>query len=123
MALAGASNVVPPGRGAFVVMKAEDVAALQPAVVILADPAAAENSPLRSALPATTRFLVDPGLPISWIENPPSLNRFVGALWLASKLTPDKIRFTEDDASKLIGALFHAAPESALLDRIMDERR
>jgi iron complex transport system substrate-binding protein len=75
IALAGGRNVVSPGEGTFSLMSVDDVAALKPSVVVLADPKAAEpDAPLRKALPAETRFLVDPGLPYGWIERPPSLN-------------------------------------------------
>ncbi|MGA7657558.1 MAG: ABC transporter substrate-binding protein [Methylocella sp.] len=108
IALAGGRNVVSPGDGTFSVMSADKVAALKPSVVILADPAAAEQgAPLRQALPAETRFLVDRGLPYGWIERPPSLNRLIGALWLASHLYPDEISFPADDARRMSVALFH----------------
>jgi iron complex transport system substrate-binding protein len=71
--LAGGRNVVSPGEGTFSVMSVDEVAALKPSVVILADPKAAEQgAPLRKALPTETRFLVDRGLPYGWIERPPS---------------------------------------------------
>jgi len=108
IALAGGRNVVSPGDGTFSVMSVDEVAALKPSVVILADPAAAEQgAPLRQALPAETRFLVDRGLPYGWIERPPSLNRLIGALWLASHLYPDEISFPADDARRMSVALFH----------------
>jgi iron complex transport system substrate-binding protein len=90
--LAGGRNVIPPGEGTFSMMSIDEVAVLKPSVVILADPKAAElGAPLRKALTAQTRFLVDPGLPYGWIERPPSLNRLIGALWLASYLYPDPL--------------------------------
>jgi len=111
IALAGGRNVVSPGDGTFSVMSADKVAALKPSVVILADPAAAEQgAPLRQALSAETRFLVDRGLPYGWIERPPSLNRLIGALWLASYLYPDEISFPADDARRMSVALFHQVP-------------
>ena len=109
--LAGGCNVVSPGEDTFSVMCAEDVAALKPSVVILADPKAADPSaPLRKALPAETLFLVDPGLPYGWFERPPSLNRLIGALWLASRLYPAEISFTVDDARAMNVALFDRFP-------------
>ncbi len=108
IALAGGRNVVSKGDGTFSVMSVDEVAALKPSVVILADPAAAEQgAPLRQALPAETRFLVDRGLPYGWIERPPSLNRLIGALWLAAHLYPDEISFPADDARRMSVALFH----------------
>jgi iron complex transport system substrate-binding protein len=108
IALAGGRNVISPGEGTFYVMNIDGVAALKPSVVILADPKAVEaDAPLRKALPAETRFLVDPGLPYGWIERPPSLNRLIGALWLASNLYPGEISFTAEDAHEMSVALFH----------------
>ncbi|HTV32958.1 MAG TPA: iron ABC transporter substrate-binding protein [Methylocella sp.] len=106
--LAGGRNVITSGEGAFSMMKVDDVAALEPSVVVLADPKAAEiGSPLRKALSRETHFLVDPGLPYGWIERPPSLNRLIGALWLASRLYPKEITFSADDARMLNATLFH----------------
>jgi hypothetical protein len=96
--LAGGRNVISPREGTFSVMSVEDVAVLKPSVIILADPKAVEQgSPLRKALPIETLFLVDRGLPYGWIERPPSLNRLIGALWLASRLYPGEISFPVDD--------------------------
>ena len=111
IALAGGRNVISSGDGTFSVMSVDDVAALNPSVVVLADPKAAEpGAPLRQALPAETRFLVDPGLPYGWIERPPSLNRLIGALWLASNLYPGEISFSNREAREMSVALFHQAP-------------
>ena len=111
IALAGGRNVVSTGEGTFSSMSVDEVAALKPSVVVLADPKAAEpGAPLRKALPAETRFLVDLGLPYGWIEHPPSLNRLIGALWLASHLYPDEISFPAEDARRMSVALFHQAP-------------
>ena len=110
--LTGGHNVVSPGEGTFSVMSVDEVAALKPSVVILADPKAAEQgAPLRKALPSETHFLVDHGTPYGWIERPPSLNRLIGALWLASHLYPDEISFPIDDARALSAALFRQVPE------------
>jgi iron complex transport system substrate-binding protein len=111
IALAGGRNVISPGEGTFSIMSVDGVAALKPSVVILADPKAAEaDAPLRKALPAETRFLVDPGLPYGWIERPPSLNRLIGALWLASNLYPGEISFPAEAANEMSVALFHRPP-------------
>ena len=117
--LAGGRNVVSPGEGTFSVMSVDEVAALKPSVVILADPKAAERgAPLRKALPTETRFLVDRGLPYGWIERPPSLNRLIGALWLASRLYPDEISFPVDDAHGMSVALFHQVPTDPTINEM-----
>ena len=111
--LAGARNVVPSGQGAFVAMKIEDVVALKPTVVILADPAAgAPDSALRKALPAGTRFLFDRGSPYPWMEKPPSINRLIGALALAERLYPDRAKGDVAEASALARVLFGEAVET-----------
>lgn len=114
--LAGGRNVVASGQGALTSLTAEDVAKLSPKVVIVADrEAASPDAPLRKALPQNTRFLIDPGSPYGWIERPPSLNRIIGALWLASRLHPEKVSFSDKDAQYLSAVLFHKAPEASAL--------
>lgn len=103
---AGGRNVVPTGTGAFVQMTVEGVKALAPAVVVVADPkAAATDAPIRATLPVATVFLVDRGMPFHWLDEPPSLNRLIGALWLASKLHPTAVSFDTGDAKRLSEAL------------------
>ena len=107
IALAGGRNVIAPGRGAMLGVAIEDVARLQPSAIILANSeAASPDSPLRKALPPNTRFLVDRGLPFAWVENPPSLNRLIGALALAEKLYPDRAKGAEAEARALADLLF-----------------
>ena len=119
IALAGGRNVIPPGDGTFSAMSVEDVATLNPSVVVLAHPKAAEpGAPLRQALPVQTRFLVDPGLPYGWIERPPSLNRLIGALWLASNLYPGEISFSNGEAREMSVALFHQAPPNLRINEL-----
>ena len=118
--LAGGRNVVSPGGGTFLVMSSDDVAALKPSVVILADPKAAEpGAPLRKVLPAEPLFLVDRGSPYGWVEGPPSLNRLIGALWLASCIYPAEISFSADDARTMNVALFHRFPTDPTIDEIV----
>lgn len=86
--LAGGRNVVPAG-GSFRLLRPEEVAALAPRVVIVEDAEAARpDGPLRRALPAATVFLVDDFHGFHLMENPPSLNRLVGAARLAGTLHP-----------------------------------
>jgi iron complex transport system substrate-binding protein len=105
--LAGGRTVTPAGKGAFATLTAEDVAKFAPRVVIVGDAsAAAPESPLRKALPADTVFLVDPGVPFRWLEGPPSINRLLGALWLAAKLHPDHVSLQPETMRRLVNALF-----------------
>jgi iron complex transport system substrate-binding protein len=117
---AGGRNVVPSGKGTFVKMTAAEIQALAPKVVLLDDPAAAAmGAPLRTALPPGTLFLVDPGRPLGWLDEPPSLNRLVGVVWLTGKLFPDRLRV---DASELQGywkTLFGLQIPQAELDKAL----
>ena len=83
--LAGARNVVTGGGGAFRRMSVDDVVALKPDVVVVGD-LAAISSPLRAALPKTTKWVLDAGVPYKVLTGPPSLNRLVGAAALAALL-------------------------------------
>ena len=65
------------------------VVALKPAVVVVSDLEALQ-SPLRAALPKSTRFVWDAGEPYKVLTGAPSLNRLVGAAALAAILHPDK---------------------------------
>jgi iron complex transport system substrate-binding protein len=92
---AGGDNVTPKGKGTFAKLDIAEVQALAPKVVLLDDAAAAAaGAPLRGALPPDTRFLVDPGRPIGWLDDPPSLNRLVGLIWLTRELFPDRLKLT-----------------------------
>ncbi|MGH3056258.1 MAG: ABC transporter substrate-binding protein, partial [Gaiellaceae bacterium] len=88
--LLGWSVQPPPGdqSGSFGRATMRELAALEPDVVILADPAARaalagspEWTQSRAAL--TARVLVAPGEPFGWIEEPPSINRLLGLSWLS----------------------------------------
>lgn len=84
---AGGRTLVERQKGSFRTLTADEVKALAPAVVIVSDAsAAAAGSPLRIALPASTLFLVDEHSGFHLIENPPSINRLIGALWLAPRI-------------------------------------
>ena len=115
---AGAKLLAPDvkGKGAFIDVTVEQVVALKPEVVVLADPkAAAPDSPLRKALPSGTRFLVDRGLPFHGMEDPPSVNQLVGALALAEALYPDKAKGGAEMAVALNALLFPGAPATPVL--------
>jgi len=86
----GGRNVTPVGAGPFATLTPSEVAALDPDVVILEDPAAAEG-PLPKALAPRAIILVDRGGPFGSMEEPPSINRLIGALALAAILHPDLV--------------------------------
>ena len=119
LAFAGGRNVTPAGRGAFFTRTIAEIAESKPAFVIVADASAiAPDSALRGALPASTRFFVDQGAPFSWIENPPSINRLIGALALAGALYPARAPDAMNQARKLAATLYHGEnPPDGLVER------
>jgi len=88
---------------------------LSPRVMIF-ESEAALNSPLKSALPADTRIFVDRGLPFGAMEEPPSVNRLVGAVALAMALYPDLVPKDEVFLRSLREGLFSPLPEGASVD-------
>jgi hypothetical protein len=65
---------------------------------------AAQSTADRNALSRRSR------LALRLDRTPPSLNRLIGALWLASRLYPGEISFPVDDARRMSVALFHRVP-------------
>lgn len=105
---AGGRNVVARTEGAFRLLTPADVAALAPRVVIVEETeAAAADAPLRRALPADAVFLLDLHDGFHWVENPPSVNRLVGAAWLARRLHPDRATIDEAGVADLARRLLH----------------
>ncbi len=79
--------LAPPGSGGFRPVTLDQITALDPDELIFAD------ARMRSVVAASDawralravragRALVAPALPFGWIEEPPSLNRFLGLGWL-----------------------------------------
>jgi len=115
IALAGGRNVVPAGPGGFAKLAVDDVVKLSPRVVIF-ESEAALKSPLKAALPPDTRIFVDRGLPFGAMEEPPSVNRLVGAVALAMALYPDLVPKDEVFLRSLREGLFSPLPEGASVD-------
>lgn len=109
VAAAGGRNVVArEGGGYFRTLKPEAVAALAPKVVIVEHAeAVADDAPLRRALPAETVFLVDDHRGFHWVENPPSVNRLIGAAWLAGRLHPGRTTIDEAFVDDLARRILH----------------
>lgn len=78
--------VAPDGSGTFRATTPRDIAALDPDVIILSDPAAKTvlATPEWSALRAVRdgHAYIAPNIPFGWIEEPPSINRLLGLAWL-----------------------------------------
>lgn len=88
--LAGGRNVVAAAGGTFKPMTVDGVVALHPKVVVFGQEAAL-SSPLRKALPADTKVVLDAGEPYGALTGPPSVNRLVGLAALAPLLQPGKV--------------------------------
>jgi len=108
---AGGRNVVERRDRSFRTMTVAEIAALAPRVVVVSHAAAiAPEAPLRRALPASTVFLLDDFAGFHVVENPASVNRIVGAAWLASRMHPGRPLFDEADLEHLRSAFLHLAP-------------
>jgi iron complex transport system substrate-binding protein len=92
--LVGARNVVAGrGKGTFGPLSLDQLAGLAPDVIVTIDPAAfatMRSDPSWRRLTAVTDNHVyrAPAAPFGWIDEPPSVNRVIGLLWLAQKLYP-----------------------------------
>lgn len=105
---AGGRNVVARERGVFRAMTPDAVAAAKPKVVVVEQAEAmAADAPLRRALPPDTVFLLDDHHGFHLVENPPSVNRLIGAVRLARRLHPDRVRFDDATVAELTGAFLH----------------
>ena len=85
-ALLGWTVLAPAGPGTFRRARVEDIAALDPDLLVFADPAmrravAAEPWASLRAVRAH-HVLIAPRLPFGWVDGPPSINRLAGMLWL-----------------------------------------
>lgn len=56
---------------------------------------------------ANDKILVSPTAPFSWIDRPPSVQRFLGTQWLAKQLYPDKFDYELDQVVKQFYSLFY----------------
>ena len=79
--------VAPPGQGSSRMASVDEIRALDPDVLILADPAMrttlAESEAWRSIRAVREgHAYVAPVLPFGWIDEPPSINRLLGYAWL-----------------------------------------
>ncbi len=55
------------------------------------------------------RYVEVPDKPYNWLANPPSINRYMGMVWLAKLLYPEDFSFTMYDEIKTIFKLFYHA--------------
>jgi iron complex transport system substrate-binding protein len=86
--LLGWQVLSPPGTGAFRGVTREQIAELDPDVLVFGDPhmrdVVAKSSDWHAmrAVRAGHAF-ADPARPFGWIEEPPSLNRWLGLAWMS----------------------------------------
>jgi iron complex transport system substrate-binding protein len=78
--------LAPAGTGTFHKATIDQIRALDPDIIILADPAAKDlfKTPPWSTLRAVrdSHAYIAPSAPFGWIEAPPSINRLLGLAWL-----------------------------------------
>jgi iron complex transport system substrate-binding protein len=82
--------VAPEGKGTFRTASIEAIKALDPDMVVFADPAmraVVERSADWKTVRAVREghVLVSPGMPFGWVEEPPSINRLAGLAWLSGR--------------------------------------
>jgi iron complex transport system substrate-binding protein len=94
---AGGVNVVDTGalQGGLVNVSLEQVLAWNPDTVITTDANFAEQAPTAAgwrdvAAVRNNRLFLSPSLPYGWIDEPPSLNRMIGLIWLERIFFPDR---------------------------------
>jgi len=82
--------VAPDGRGVFRPASIDAIKALDPDMLVFADPAMRETIAHSAAWKSVRAVreghaLVAPSLPFGWIEEPPSVNRLIGLAWLSGR--------------------------------------
>jgi iron complex transport system substrate-binding protein len=121
----GLSNVAgDSGRGGFVKTTREQLLAWNPDLVLTLDPAFAtslRSDPAWAGLSAVRngRVLLAPRLPFGWIDEPPSVNRLLGLVWLAHQLhlsAGDGLRGKTRDFYHLF---YRVDPTDAQLDELL----
>src|SRR5262249_9710668 len=107
---AGGVNVVDAGRerGGLVTVSLEQVLVWNPDTIVTTDPnflSDAKTVPGWSSVKAGQggRLFLSPGLPYGWIDDPPSLNRVLGLLWLSHVFFPER---TNGDVRKETGDFY-----------------
>jgi iron complex transport system substrate-binding protein len=85
-ALLGWKVLAPDGQGTFRHARVEDILALDPDLLVFADPAmraTVGSEPWRSLRAVREHHvLIAPSLPFGWVDGPPSINRLIGLMWL-----------------------------------------
>ena len=94
---AGGINVVDTGplQGGLVNVSLEQVLAWNPDTIITTDKNFAKDAPTATGWRDVSavqkkRVFVSPSLPYGWIDDPPSINRALGLIWLAHQFFSDR---------------------------------
>ena len=108
--------LAPAGKGHFRHTTVQEIAALDPDMLVFASPAMRETVAASSewrALRAVREHhaLIAPNLPFGWIEHPASLNRLLGVAWLRGE-NPVAL------ARKLYPAVYGRPPDPTQLDEL-----
>jgi len=111
----------PPGSGSFRPVTLEQIAALDPDELIFSDERMRRVVAMSEAWRALRAVreghaYIAPAVPFGWIEEPPSLNRLLGLMWLAGR-GGDGIA---PMASELGHVLFGHTPTSAQIQALLE---
>jgi iron complex transport system substrate-binding protein len=122
LALLGLSNVVPVDKSKGKITS-QQLLAWNPAVILtMSEGFAAQlrNDPAYAPLSAVKddHVLLAPKLPFGWIDEPPSVNRLLGLLWVGHALRPE--RFTGDLRAET-RSFFHDFYRHDLSDTELDQ--
>jgi iron complex transport system substrate-binding protein len=85
----GWTVLAPDGQGTFRATTVEAIRALDPDILVFADPAMAGAvndeawRPVRAVQQG--HVFIAPHLPFGWVEEPPSVNRLIGLAWLSGR--------------------------------------
>jgi iron complex transport system substrate-binding protein len=124
MRLLGLENVADGSPSALPQVTREQVAAWQPEVIFAPNPGfiKAFAAPEWQGVPAVAakRVFAAPRPPFGWIDEPPSLNRLLGLLWMGRLLYP--AAYPEDmreEAKDFYRRFYQVEPSEAQLDGLL----
>ena len=99
----------PVSKGSGNAVTAEQLALWDPDVLLLAPGLTdAENAPWRELRAAKEgRYLAVPGEPVNWLSAPPSVQRYLGLIWLTAALYPEYCEYDVQEEVTAYYALFY----------------
>ena len=122
--LLGLENVADARPGDLFEVTRDELLSWQPQAIFApnADDIKAFAAPDWSSLPAVAqhRVFAAPRPPFGWIDEPPSVNRLLGLLWVGQLLYPEA--YPEDlraAAKAFYGRFYQVEPSDAQLDRLL----